>query len=742
VKRLLFFIIGLLLIPALLFAQVDYSGKGIYNFLTSNYSDTTTSQAYVNSRGFFTSANLSAYALKADYYDSAAVDLLLTAKLDVSAITDYYTKTQADALLLDKASTGSVALKLDASVIANYYTSLQIDALLADKSDTGAVALKADKSYVDSTDETLFASILAVVNDVSSIITNLGTIENRLDSNEALIVDSSYYGFPEGSKPTLSYDASSRTLSIGANYVWCNGVKYYNAATTKDHPDTYGVHYFYYDASGTLTTSQSLWNILNTAQIAFVVYNPAKATAPKGFYFDEKHGVIMDVWTHLYEHILSGAKVSNIFTISDYSLQPASPTTAGNQFSISGGNLYDEDNKHIITPHTDGTAIPILWRDGTDGVWFWSEETVPVIVGTTYLKYNHISGGVWTTTEVSANQYVNMWLCATGAGDSTYQYILITGQHNDSTLAAATARNFYDLSLGTDFFAEVVPIQRITFRTGASYNSAIGQCRIEAVSSLYGTSITLGNIITQMHNALGGRSDAGSHPASAISYTDTSSIGSTDAQSAIDTLAVYLLSLDAFDIPSTLSNVGAELDSLENAINGIIVGSGFATETWVNATVETAIANALASIDFSNYYTKAQADATTEAYAYSKAQTNATIEAAIAAIPTASPNLTISVNADGTVNAGDVVSLLNTGGVITAKTADNTMISGIATTTASTGNPVTVLIKGTATGLSGLTTGANYYRQADYSIGTTPVLINGAYIFIGYGASSTSLILD
>jgi hypothetical protein len=105
-------------------------------------------------------------------------------------------------------------------------------------------------------------------------------------------------------------------------------------------------------------------------------------------------------------------------------------------------------------------------------------------------------------------------------------------------------------------------------------------------------------------------------------------------------------------------------------------------------------------------------------------------------------NQTITVNANGTVNSGDVVSLLNNAGVITAKTADNTMVSGIATTTATTGNPVTILLKGTANGLTGIIQGANYYRQADYSIGTTPVLINGAYIFIGYGASTTSLILD
>lgn len=60
-------------------------------------------------------------------------------------------------------------------------------------------------------------------------------------------------------------------------------------------------------------------------------------------------------------------------------------------------------------------------------------------------------------------------------------------------------------------------------------------------------------------------------------------------------------------ISATWTNVQVSLDSIEATIQGIVVGSGFATEAWVNSTLET------------NFYTKAQ--------------TNATIEAAIAAIP-------------------------------------------------------------------------------------------------------------
>jgi hypothetical protein len=60
-------------------------------------------------------------------------------------------------------------------------------------------------------------------------------------------------------------------------------------------------------------------------------------------------------------------------------------------------------------------------------------------------------------------------------------------------------------------------------------------------------------------------------------------------------------------ISATWTNVQVSLDSIEAAIQSIVVGSGFALESWVNSTLET------------NFYTQAQI--------------NSTIEAAIAAIP-------------------------------------------------------------------------------------------------------------
>jgi len=127
---------------------------------------------------------------------------------------------------------------------------------------------------------------------------------------------------------------------------------------------------------------------------------------------------------------------------------------------------------------------------------------------------------------------------------------------------------------------------------------------------------------------------------------------------------------------------------------------------------------------------------------YTKAEVNATVESAIAAIPAASVNITLEATAAETIVIGDVVSLLNTNDVITVKKTDNTNVAGIAQNSCDTSEACIVLLKGTDANQSGLVTGALYYRQADYSIDTDAVSINGSYIFVGYAKSATEIVLD
>ena len=76
-----------------------------------------------------------------------------------------------------------------------------------------------------------------------------------------------FNGFTNNALVTLSYVASTRTLSViysSATTVSVGGVYYTQALGTQTitHTATNGLWYFYYNSSGVLTASQTVWNLL------------------------------------------------------------------------------------------------------------------------------------------------------------------------------------------------------------------------------------------------------------------------------------------------------------------------------------------------------------------------------------------------------------------------------------------------------------------------------------------------
>lgn len=602
------------------FAQLSLNS--INTDLHTNYSTTTIMQAWVASQGYLTSANLTAYRLVADSYSTSETDLLLNAKLDVTAAastyatitalnlkansTDVYTTAQVDLLL---------NAKLDASAITNYYTKTEADALLADKADTATVALKIERTdYFTATlggtvkapggtptganvlcDDGNFRSVASVgggvtnavdLNTTASAITESLNQQGYNDSVETLVRSQRIYGFENQSAGIISYDPSTLTFTItGEHIVYINGKRTVKTTASITHPAVTATHYFYYDSTGTLTTAySSAWGgqFLNCAQIAYAYYNATKVTTPKGILFDERHGHIMSTATHANLHLTRGATSPYLFPISAYSLQPASPTNAGNQFAIQGGVLYDEDLSTTIPDFQDGVAPAIFWREGANGDYTWNPSpVVPAITGTTYIKYNQFVTGSWTTTEVSSDNYVNIYTAVTNSTDATYENILFVGQQVYTSLATAQAESpLTGYSFGTGVpFNEIIVTNKITLRARSTYTSATGRFRIEAVESLAGINVRLGSAVSANTIPTAGQ----------ISYVDANSLGATNVQTAIDTIAV--------NFPSTTA-------------------------------MNTAIANATASV---------------------------------------SVNQTVNVTAGENLTAGDVVSLINSGGTVTAK---------------------------------------------------------------------------
>ena len=185
-RRLFYLLFGLVLLPALLYAQGSLSLKDINDNLTNNYYTKTVSDGK-----YASSVDVAAKADKTYVDANFATTAENALKQDISDMVDYYTKTAADLLLADKAdktyvdanfsTTGEVALKANK---ADVYTTDEISLILADKADTDSVytktaadllfAAKADAA--DVYDTAAINLLLADKADTSSVTTVSGAL--------------------------------------------------------------------------------------------------------------------------------------------------------------------------------------------------------------------------------------------------------------------------------------------------------------------------------------------------------------------------------------------------------------------------------------------------------------------------------------------------------------------------------------------------------------------------------------
>ena len=140
---------------------------------------------------------------------------------------------------------------------------IEIDSLTA----STALASDANKKVVSSSTT---ATELGYVHGVTS------SIQTQLNGKEQI-----FNGIQDYTKVTPSYVQATQTLTVtyttGA-LVWVNGVGYAKTGTeTVTHAATSGIWYAYYDSTGTLTISQTFWDILSTAQLVYIRYNAATA---------------------------------------------------------------------------------------------------------------------------------------------------------------------------------------------------------------------------------------------------------------------------------------------------------------------------------------------------------------------------------------------------------------------------------------------------------------------------------
>jgi len=371
---------------------------------------------------------------------------------------------------------------------------------------------------------------------------NKGTnTHTQIDTHIANTVDEKEpTGIVDRSDSTIAFSDSTpdRTLTItpiGSFDYYIKGAKY-----TVSSPGSVqitvaeGMHYIYYDdATLTSTTTWSDDLITSYALVSIVYWDAANN---KHIYFaDERHGITMDGITHKYLHEVYGCQWGSGLSLGDMTVDDTGDDNTHVQFSISNGEIHDEDIEISIE---DGNPqelsiiaeIPILYRSGASGVWRLKDaDTFPLIYdgtagynpdgGNNRVPWNEWTGSTWQLTEVSADgDFALVHYFASNDVDNPI--FGIQGQAEYTNLNNArdgATTELSDLILSGLPLAELVPIATVIFQTNDDGYTNTPHARIRSTGD--------GNYVdwrgSKLSQSVSGYAEA--HPIA--SHSDTTATG-------------------------------------------------------------------------------------------------------------------------------------------------------------------------------------------------------------------------
>ena len=259
-------------------------------------------------------------------------------------------------------------------------------------------------------------------------------------------------GIVDPTKLAITYDATTRTFTTvnTGTKVSVNGIISTPAdETTAAHADTTAQYWAYY-ASGATTLTVATTADIGTSAIAGRAYYNTDQAAAKAISFEEKHSTQWAAKLHENQHQTVGAKFVTAplgCEIADYTLN--TDIDASKQFSLTAGEMYDEDIEHTITALSTG-GYSIAYRAGLDSAdrMDWDDSaTSPFKMSGTYLDYNELNGGTWGQTELTSNDRVNYFVFAWTRSDNTRDIVIFQGQQVHSSLDAAQGEEPGDIQL-------------------------------------------------------------------------------------------------------------------------------------------------------------------------------------------------------------------------------------------------------------------------------------------------------
>lgn len=199
--------------------------------------------------------------------------------------------------------------------------------------------------------------------------------------------------------------------------------------------DSTGLKFIYFDGAGNLQHNVEFsFDCFEDTPIVATVYGNATTQALVN-YGDERHGIVMDGFTHRYLHFTEGCRYQSGMGITGLT---SLETTHG---LITGGTAYDED---ILIFAEDQTNVPFLYRLGTD--WYLEEDTTQIAkLNGAQAVWNENTGTNenpnFVLTDVAGNDVVNTIFALTN--NKEFPYVKILGQtlYADKTVARGDVEN-------------------------------------------------------------------------------------------------------------------------------------------------------------------------------------------------------------------------------------------------------------------------------------------------------------
>jgi hypothetical protein len=322
-------------------------------------------------------------------------------------------------------------------------------------------------------------------NDASGTL----TIDNL--HTEINILSQEPQGFVNRADSIISFNDSTRTFTIqpavsGGSYnIYVEGIKVVKSGIETVVVDSgTALNYIHFDTTPpyTLHTKTTGFDFDTDVPIAFIHWN--SDINQSTFFGEERHGIRMDSTTHRWIHNTFGMQYISGLSIGGYVLLGDGSSNSHAQIDISDGVLYQED---IIINITDDNGtnsanefvqelnpiayIPTYYHSGSTGQWVRDIATAfPVKYNGTRAQYNLLSGGTWTTPNVTNDRFFAMWIVATN--DINDPILAIVGQREDSSLNSAESNNTWsDINLTNIPTQEIRPLYRLIFKTNSTYTN-------------------------------------------------------------------------------------------------------------------------------------------------------------------------------------------------------------------------------------------------------------------------------